>query len=81
MTSFFGCQGHLSTQEAYAICGELTTEGGAAFPEEVFDDCVDCHETCGNDCVFVAGSPATFACPAELEQEDGESDSSESSES
>jgi hypothetical protein len=68
-----GCQDRFSTQEAYAACEGLQERTDFADSPETFADCVDCYESCGDDCALQPTSPATFACPDELgEPGDGE---------
>jgi hypothetical protein len=60
------CQDHFSTQEAYAICQDLTERNPATNPPEAFDDCVACYESCGGDCTQAGTSPESYVCPDEL---------------
>jgi len=56
------CQDHLTTQEAYKTCTELTERNPASNPETEFDECVACFERCGADCEQTGTTPA-YACP------------------
>lgn len=65
-----GCQDRFTTQEAYAACEEIQNRNEFVASPETFADCVDCYETCGGECALQPTSPATFACPEELEAPD-----------
>lgn len=65
------CDDHYSTQDAYALCEELTQQNPATNPPETFLDCVACHETCGVECQQRGSSPEDYVCPEELDAAGG----------
>lgn len=58
-----GCGGHLTTQEAYEVCGELGKD--TPLSDESLVACVACYERC-DDCNYDAG---VFLCPDDLDEE------------
>ncbi len=56
------CTDHYSTQEAYAVCEDLTnviiTTG-----DELFAECVACYEDCGDECEQTGEGDESFVCP------------------
>jgi hypothetical protein len=65
------CDDHYSTQDAYALCEDLTSQNPATNPPETFLDCVACHESCGIDCQQRGSSPEDYVCPSELDEAAG----------
>ena len=63
-----GCQDHYSTQDAYAVCEDLTDRNPATNSPESFSDCVACYESCGEDCAQAGTSPETYVCPDEVDE-------------
>jgi len=57
-----GCGDHFSTQDAYAACESLLARVTTT-TDEVFADCVACHEDCGSECEQGGSTPPTFTCP------------------
>ena len=66
-----GCEDHFTTQEAYEICTQLQEENSASASPESFADCVDCHESCGSDCLLQGTAPETYTCADELDEAGG----------
>lgn len=60
-----GCGDHNSTQEAYELC-QPVSDGSDNPSTPVFQDCVDCYETCGSECI--KDDELGFVCPDELEE-------------
>jgi hypothetical protein len=63
-----GCEDHYSTQDAYAVCEDLTDRNPATNPPESFADCVACYESCGAECAQTGSAPEDYVCPDELDE-------------
>ena len=57
-----GCGGGLDTEDAQLRCDQLRTSI-ITMTQVSYDDCVACHEECGDDCEMNSlTSPPTFDC-------------------
>jgi hypothetical protein len=57
-----GCGPTQTPEEARAECERFRADVPACFTDEVFDQCVACHEECGRECNFSDGCPNVFTC-------------------
>jgi hypothetical protein len=53
------CGDHYTTQEAYSVCDDIIKRLDTT-TEEAFADCVDCYESCGDEC---EQEGPEFICP------------------
>lgn len=61
------CGDGQSTDDAKEACDTLrsSTPGSNCFTDAAYQECVVCHEECGDSCAFVnTASPCAFTCPA-----------------
>lgn len=65
VSTAFACGGHLTTQEAYEVCGELGKD--TPLSDESVVACVACYERC-DDCTYDGGE---FICPDDVEEGSG----------
>lgn len=56
-----GCGGGYDEDEATAACDALVGQV-ATSDQAAYDDCMDCHMECGEDCVVLESFPPQFAC-------------------
>lgn len=61
------CTDHYSTQEAYSLCEDITGQNPGINPPGAFNDCVACHENCGDECTQSDDASNPFVCPDELQ--------------
>jgi hypothetical protein len=59
------CGDHYSTQEAYRVCDDIIARVDTT-TEAAFADCVDCFESCGDECEQ-RGPENGFLCPDDVE--------------
>lgn len=56
------CGPTFTPEEATAECDRLRNDLAACFTDEVYDQCVACHEECGRDCSLLDSCPHQFVC-------------------
>lgn len=56
------CGPSFTPEEATAECDRLRNDLTACFTDEVYDQCVACHEECGRDCSLLDSCPHQFVC-------------------
>ncbi|MEO5726629.1 MAG: hypothetical protein ABI134_08290 [Byssovorax sp.] len=60
-----GCGSGLSLEDATIRCDQEKVSKGSLFAKGTYDECLQCYETCGDECAPVASSPPTYGCPSE----------------
>lgn len=56
------CGPTFERDEAIAECDRLRNDLVSCFTDEVYDQCVACHEECGRDCSMQETCPEQFLC-------------------
>jgi len=59
-----GCSG-LSQSDAELRCNQEQISKTDCFDTNVYNSCVSCYESCGNDCQPQADCPAQYLCPGD----------------
>jgi hypothetical protein len=60
---FAGCGPGYSQQDAADYCEIEKANKTACFTDAAFNQCIECLEECGAECVPAATCPATYSCP------------------
>jgi hypothetical protein len=55
--------GGLDPDEAKTKCDMLRKANTNCFTDATYDQCLDCHQTCGTDCATAESCPVQFICP------------------
>lgn len=65
LTGAIGCNEGLDEEEAKVRCDQERAARGAFVTDEAYDQCLDCHMECGEECRVSSDAVPTFTCPAE----------------
>jgi hypothetical protein len=60
-----GCSSGLSLEDATIRCDQEKVSKGSLFAKGTYNECLQCYQTCGDECAPVASSPPTYGCPSE----------------
>ena len=58
----FGCGPGISKEDADLRCNQLRTSIAACMTDAAFQQCVSCHEECGDGCATQETCPVQFTC-------------------
>jgi hypothetical protein len=56
------CGPGFTTEEAMAECDRFRRDLEACFNDDVYTQCVSCHEECGRECSLIDTCPHQFVC-------------------
>jgi hypothetical protein len=65
LTSVIGCSDGLDPEQAKVRCDQERAARGAFVTDEAYQQCLDCHEECGDNCRVSSDAVPQFTCPAE----------------
>lgn len=58
----FGCGSGLSEEDSAIRCDQEKTSKGKLFGPTTYQECLNCYETCGDECAAISTSPPTYQC-------------------
>jgi hypothetical protein len=58
-----GCGSGISASDAQARCDQERAAKVATMTDKSYQQCLDCYQSCGDQCAAKATSPETYACP------------------
>ena len=65
VAAMVACSSGLSSSDAELRCGQEQTSKTFCFDTNVYDSCVSCFESCGNDCLPQGDCPEQYLCPGD----------------